>query len=52
MRGASTIPPAGHAVNSFLSTCKLYVDSSANAYLDMEFLGHLVEKFVEEVAGG
>ena len=39
------------ADDEFPAGCKLFVDSSANAYLDMEFLGHLVEKFVENVTG-
>jgi hypothetical protein len=38
------------ADSEFPASCKLFVDSSADAYLDIEFLGHLVEKFVEETA--
>jgi hypothetical protein len=38
------------ADSEFPASCKLFVDSSANTYLDMEFLGHLVEKFVEDTA--
>lgn len=37
------------ADDEFPASCKLFVDSSANQYLDMEFLGHLVEKFVKGV---
>jgi len=35
------------ADEEFQAGCKLYVDSSADAYIDIEYLAYLVEKFVE-----
>jgi hypothetical protein len=35
------------ADEEFQASCKLFVDSSADAYIDIEYLAHLVERFVE-----
>ena len=35
------------ADEEFQASCKLFVDSSADAYIDIEYLAYLVERFVE-----
>ena len=35
------------ADEEFQSSCKLFLDSSAEAYIDIEYLAYLVERFVE-----
>jgi hypothetical protein len=35
------------ADEEFQASCKLFVDSSAEAYIDIEYLAYLVERFVE-----
>ena len=35
------------ADEEFPASCKLFLDSSAEAYIDIEYLAYLVERFVE-----
>ena len=34
------------------ASCKLFLDSSAEAYIDIEYLAYLVERFVEKFTTG
>ncbi|MCF6159443.1 MAG: DUF3786 domain-containing protein [wastewater metagenome] len=40
------------ADEEFPASCKLFLDSSAEAYIDIEYLAYLVERFVEEFTMG
>ncbi|MBE7547855.1 MAG: DUF3786 domain-containing protein [Planctomycetia bacterium] len=35
------------ADDEFSASCKLFLDSSAEDYIDIEYLAYLVERFVE-----
>ena len=39
------------ADDEFPASCKLFVNNNANTFLDMEFLGHLLEKAVALAIG-